>query len=101
MTWCAGSIRGRMRTVHERPPNYSPSRRSDRGTSADRGTSGRPAERAAGTILVAHGDDLSVQTGRGAVAIRQLQSEGKRPMTPREFLAGHRLISGDRFLAEP
>jgi methionyl-tRNA formyltransferase len=54
-----------------------------------------------GTILVAAGDDLIVAAGDGAVRIREIQAEGKRPMTTREFLAGHRLASGDRCTAAP
>jgi len=51
------------------------------------------------TIMAAAGDDLVVSTGRGALQIREIQAEGKRPMTAREFLAGHRLARGDRFTA--
>jgi methionyl-tRNA formyltransferase len=54
-----------------------------------------------GTILVAAGDDLIVATGDGALRVREIQAEGKRPMTTREFLAGHRLASGDRCTAAP
>jgi len=55
----------------------------------------------AGTVLAANGDDLVVATGTGAVCVREIQAEGKRPMTAREFLAGHRLVAGDRFTATP
>jgi methionyl-tRNA formyltransferase len=55
----------------------------------------------AGTILVAGGDDLIVTTGAGALRIRDIQAEGKRPMTAREFLAGHRLVAGERFTDAP
>lgn len=48
-----------------------------------------------GTILEAQGDRLHIATGRGVIAITEIQAEGKRPMTPREFLAGHRLTAGD------
>jgi methionyl-tRNA formyltransferase len=54
-----------------------------------------------GTIVVAHGDQLRVATGEGALDIVQLQAEGKRPMTPREFLPGHPLRAGDRFTSAP
>ena len=33
---------------------------------------------------------------QGILEIVELQAEGKRPMTPRDFLAGHRLTPGDR-----
>lgn len=56
---------------------------------------------AAGTVVVARGDDLRVATGSGLLALRMVQIEGKRPMPPRELLAGHRLAPGDRFTAAP
>jgi methionyl-tRNA formyltransferase len=50
-----------------------------------------------GTIVAAAGDDLFVATGDGTLRILEIQAEGKRPMTVREFLAGHRLTAGERF----
>ena len=50
-----------------------------------------------GTILEADGDRLLIATGDGPLRIVEIQAEGKRPMTAREFLAGHRLTAGDRF----
>jgi methionyl-tRNA formyltransferase len=63
----------------------------------------RPSGRAAapGTIVEAAGDHLLIAAGAGVLQIRELQAEGRRPMTPREFLAGHRLAPGDRFSAAP
>ena len=52
-----------------------------------------------GTILEADGDRLVVATGDGVLRITEIQAEGKRPMTAREFLAGHRLAAGERFEA--
>ena len=54
-----------------------------------------------GTILEADGDRLIVITGEGHLRIVEIQAEGKRPMSAREFLAGHRLTVGDRFTAAP
>jgi len=54
-----------------------------------------------GTIVVAHGDVLSVAAGQGCVHLLQLQAEGKRPMATREFLAGHRVSVGARLTAGP
>jgi len=52
----------------------------------------------AGEIVAAHGDTLIVATGGGsALRILELQPEGRRAMTTREFLAGHPLAIGDRF----
>ena len=51
-----------------------------------------------GAIAMAHGDDLIVAAGGGsALRLLELQPEGRRAMTAREFLAGHRLVAGDRF----
>jgi methionyl-tRNA formyltransferase len=52
-----------------------------------------------GTIIEAHGDSLTVAAGAGRLHVREIQAEGKRPMGPREFLAGHPLPAGDRFSA--
>ena len=52
---------------------------------------------AAGTVVDAVGSRLAVATGSGILEITELQSEGKRPMSAREFLAGHPLSRGDRF----
>ena len=54
-----------------------------------------------GTILEAAGDRLVVATGADALRIREIQAEGKRPMPVRDFLAGHRLMRGDRFTPAP
>jgi methionyl-tRNA formyltransferase len=55
----------------------------------------------AGVIVAAHGDELRVATGDGLLQIDALQGEGKRPMTPREFLAGHRMTVGNQFTSRP
>jgi methionyl-tRNA formyltransferase len=52
---------------------------------------------APGTVVTAYGDDLTVATGSGLIRIIELQAEGKRPMTSREFLAGHHLRPGNVF----
>lgn len=54
-----------------------------------------------GTIVEATGERLIVAAGSGAVALVEIQPEGKRPMTARDFLAGHRVSAGDRFVARP
>jgi len=51
-----------------------------------------------GTIVEAHGDRLIVATGSGQLLLTQIQAEGKRPMTARDFLAGHHLAPGDVFV---
>jgi hypothetical protein len=35
------------------------------------------------------------------VVVRELQAEGKRPMSARDFLSGHHLSPGDRFTTTP
>jgi methionyl-tRNA formyltransferase len=50
-----------------------------------------------GTIVAAADEELAVQTGAGAIRILEIQPEGKRPMTVREFLSGHHLAPGARF----
>jgi len=62
---------------------------------------GSRADSPAGTVLDAHGDMLRVQTGTGSVRILELQVEGRRPLTAREFLAGHALAPGDMFTESP
>jgi methionyl-tRNA formyltransferase len=54
-----------------------------------------------GTIVAAEADRLTVATGTVPLRLLQLQLEGKRPMSVREFLAGHSLRAGDRFLQSP
>jgi methionyl-tRNA formyltransferase len=56
---------------------------------------------APGTVLEANGDRLIIATGGGRLRVTEIQAEGKRPMSAREFLAGHRLTAGDRFTAAP
>ena len=49
-----------------------------------------------GTVLAAAGDRFEVATGEGLLALLEVQLEGKRRLTAREFLAGHSVRSGDR-----
>jgi methionyl-tRNA formyltransferase len=53
----------------------------------------------AGRIEKAAGD-LIVGTGNGLISILELQAEGKRRMSARDFLQGRRLKAGD-FFDEP
>jgi methionyl-tRNA formyltransferase len=54
-----------------------------------------------GTILEAAADRLIVATGEGTIHLHRVQVEGKRAMTPREFLAGHRVSPGERLTPAP
>ncbi len=61
-------------------------------------SSARPQPRAPGTLVEASGDRLVVSTGDGgAVAILEIQPEGRRRLETRAFLAGHRWSAGQRF----
>jgi methionyl-tRNA formyltransferase len=77
-----------LRTVLETPPAGRVQTRPD---------VGRVLLDPPGTILEADGDRLIVATGDHALRLIEIQAEGKRPMSAREFLAGHRLTPGDRF----
>lgn len=62
------------------------------------GPTGMATGLAPGTIARAEGDDLVVACGGGsAMRIYELQPEGKRAMTAREFHSGYRPQVGDRF----
>ncbi len=55
------------------------------------------ADRAAGEVVKAHGDELVVACGGGtALAVEELQPEGKQRMRARDFLNGARLGVGER-----
>ena len=50
-----------------------------------------------GQVVEASGDVLAVATGDGVLVIREIQPEGRRPCTAREFLAGHPIAAGSVF----
>jgi methionyl-tRNA formyltransferase len=55
-----------------------------------------------GEVLAASGERLLVKCGDGsALAILQIQPEGRRPLEVREFLAGHHLRPGQVFSPQP
>jgi methionyl-tRNA formyltransferase len=60
-----------------------------------------PPDPFSGSVLDSTGDRLIVATGQDALAITELQAEGRRPMSAREFLAGYRIAPGDRLSSEP
>jgi methionyl-tRNA formyltransferase len=57
---------------------------------------GRSGEHA-GSVLWVGADFIEVGTGKGSFLIREVQLEGKRRMTLREFLAGHAIPVGAVF----
>jgi methionyl-tRNA formyltransferase len=52
-----------------------------------------------GVIIGARGDDLLVSAGAGALRLLELQPEGRRAMSAREFMAGRQVRPGLRFTA--
>jgi methionyl-tRNA formyltransferase len=54
-----------------------------------------------GVVIAAHSEELRVAAGEGHLQILEIQAEGKRPMTAREFLAGTHIEPGDRFGSHP
>jgi len=55
-----------------------------------------PYERG-GTVLTVEPEAIHVATADGELAIVEVQPEGRRPMSARDFTAGHRLAPGDVF----
>jgi methionyl-tRNA formyltransferase len=50
-----------------------------------------------GTVITASRDGIRVATGHGGVlTIEEVQPEGRRPMSARDFLAGHPVAAGTR-----
>jgi methionyl-tRNA formyltransferase len=99
--WSADRLHNLVRGLHPWPNAYTflddrrlIVRRTSIGTSLS-----NDAE--PGTVLESHGDALTVATGSGTLRLVDVQLEGKRPMSAREFLAGHPLKPGDRFAIRP
>src|SRR5262245_42530709 len=55
----------------------------------------------AGVVIAAHSEELRVAAGDGHLQILELQAEGKRAMSARDFLAGNYIEPGDRFASHP
>lgn len=49
-----------------------------------------------GTVIAVSNDVIVVAAGEGAVALRELQLEGRPPVPTSAFLAGHRVTAGER-----
>lgn len=77
----------------------SPGVRSARVTSGVTGSPDGPnADLTPGTIVRADGDELIVACGDGrALRVLEIQPEGRRTLTAREFLAGRGVAEGARF----
>jgi methionyl-tRNA formyltransferase len=98
-SWPAARIHNLVRGLHPWPHAFSfvQGKRVILRRSALEADVGRVLLDPPGTILEADGDRLIVATGDHALRLIEIQAEGKRPMSAREFLAGHRLTPGDRF----
>jgi methionyl-tRNA formyltransferase len=58
----------------------------------------KPPPHEPGTVVNIDHDTIFVVTGNGEeLAILEIQPEGRRPMSVRDFVAGHRLAAGDSF----
>jgi methionyl-tRNA formyltransferase len=55
-----------------------------------------PSSAVPGIVLEADADRLVVAAGHGTIRILELRPEGRRTMTAREFLAGHKIAIGAR-----
>jgi methionyl-tRNA formyltransferase len=55
-----------------------------------------PSSAVPGSVLEAEADSLVIAAGHGTLRILALRPEGRRTMTTREFLAGHKLAVGAR-----
>jgi methionyl-tRNA formyltransferase len=90
-------IHNRVRGLHPWPhasTNFDGARVILLKTRVEPGTTGDEP----GTIVDVSADAIHVATGHGGrIAIEQLQPEGRRPMSAREFAAGRRVAAGMRF----
>ena len=96
--WPAGQIHNLIRGLHPWPHAFTFLDRQ-RVILLRSTASAEDCNAAPGTVLEAGGDRLRVAAGSGVVDVVELQAEGKRPMSVREFLAGHPIPSGALFNA--
>jgi methionyl-tRNA formyltransferase len=52
----------------------------------------------AGTVVWVGSDFIEMETGKGSFLIKEIQMEGRRKMTIREFLSGHSIPVGTVFV---
>ena len=55
-----------------------------------------PTKFTPGTVFLTEDKKLAIQCGEGALVIEELQLEGKKPMSSKEFLLGHKDIIGSK-----
>jgi len=92
-TRSAGDVHNLVRGLHPWPHAFTflDSRRLILHRSTPASDNGQASP---GTIVEASGDRLCVAAGSGTLQVLEIQVEGRRPMTAREFLAGHTLKPG-------
>ena len=95
-----------MRGLQPWPPAFAfldASRYLIRRTAPQAGSaSGRDAAPPPGAVVEARGDRLRVACGEGSVlSILEIQPEGRRAQSARDFLAGRRLPAGAVFRPSP
>ncbi len=95
----ASTIHNRARGLSPWPGAFSflgPKRLSIRKTEIITGE----ASDSPGSIIRTSDRGIEVGTRDGRITITELQPEGKKRMSAKSFLAGHKLVSGDRFSNE-
>lgn len=97
----AADIHNQIRGLHPWPHAFTFARGQRVILHRSRRVAEQGAASSPGAVLEASGDRLVVATGTGALQLLLIQTEGKRPMAVRDFLAGHPLTPGDRFTAAP
>jgi methionyl-tRNA formyltransferase len=63
--------------------------------------SSEPEHARPGEIIGVEPDALLVGTGAGVLRLLEVQAEGRPPASVRDFLNGHRVSAGDRFMPLP
>lgn len=79
---------GAVSTLHGKSHKILASRLSDKPGSAEPGT----------VVDVSRNAGIEVQTGRGVISLLKIQPEGRRIMTCEEYVRGHPLRRGDKFI---
>ena len=94
------AIHNRVRGLHPWPHAHTflrGTRLIIRRTRVDLAERKAPPYERGGTVLTVEPEAIHVATGDGELAIVEVQPEGRRPMSVRDFTAGHRLAPGDVF----
>ena len=94
-TWSAQTIHNRVRGLYPWPHAYS-FLNGERLILLKTQVVGGDSSSQPGRVGIT-GEAIEVATGEGRIAITQLQPEGRRPMSTRDFLAGHPVQPGTTF----